>query len=226
MNAEEIAEVLRLHGLFLKGWDGGKQAYFQGADLQWADLGGANLTNANLRGADLRGTNLTNANLNEADLQWANLRGANLTNANLTNANLRGANLTHANLTNANLTRTDLSLANLAGATLPPTKTVLPEGSFTAYKKVAGDVILTLEIPAEARRTGSLVGRKCRADRVRVVSASAEGTTFTSLWDSTFVYTVGSEKTEPTYDGDIRVECAPGIHFFLTIEEATEFELT
>ena len=41
MNAAELAEVLRLHGLWLAGDPGG----------QWADLSGADLSEANLRRA-------------------------------------------------------------------------------------------------------------------------------------------------------------------------------
>jgi hypothetical protein len=48
MNSLKIAEVLRLHSLWLKNKDGGKKA-----DLHGADLRGANLRDANLRGADL-----------------------------------------------------------------------------------------------------------------------------------------------------------------------------
>jgi uncharacterized protein YjbI with pentapeptide repeats len=44
---------------------------FAGADLQNADLWGANLQHANLRGADLQNADLWGANLLGADLQNA-----------------------------------------------------------------------------------------------------------------------------------------------------------
>jgi hypothetical protein len=34
---------------------------------------------------------------------------------------------------------------------------------------------------------------------------------------------MGEWVEEPNYDGDPRVECAPGIHFFMTKEEAEEY---
>ena len=254
----EIAEIIRLHGLWLADQEGGKRAdlteadlrgailtgailtgaiirwaNLRGADLRGADLTRANLTGANLRGAilngaDLRGAILTGANLSGADLcgadpTGADLRGANLTRADLTGADLRGANLTDADLTGANLTRANLRWADLTLTNLPPLKTVLPEGDFTAYKKVRDGVVLTLLIPADAKRTGSLVGRKCRADRAKVVSASVEGDTFHSLRDYDFIYKVGEVVFEPNYDPDTRVECTRGIHFFLTREEAEAF---
>ena len=99
------------------------------ADLQGADLRGANLLSAILDGVDLRGADLSYASLLRArlglgagatcaDLQDANLAGANLTDADLTGANLTGANLTDADLTGANLTDADLTGANLTGANL------------------------------------------------------------------------------------------------------------
>ena len=51
MNKAELDEVLRLHGLWLRGKEEG-----QGANLQGANLQGANLREADLRGADLGGT--------------------------------------------------------------------------------------------------------------------------------------------------------------------------
>ena len=218
METQEIAEIVRLHGLWLAGQEGGKRADLCGAILTGADLTEAILTRADLRGANLAGADLTEANLSGANLRWVNLYGANLIEANLYKANLTRANLTDANLRGANLTR-----ANLTDANLPPLKTILPDGDFTAYKKVWDGVVLTLLIPADAKRTGSLVGRKCRADKVRVISASVEGGTFRSLWDYDFTYKVGEVVTEPNYDGDTRVECTRGIHFFLTREEAENY---
>ena len=149
---------------------------------------------------------------------------ARLADADLTDAYLAGANLAGANLAGANLTG-----ANLTGATLPPLAVQLPDGEFTAWKRVRGDVILELRIPADARRTASLVGRKCRADAARVVSASHldgtehAGVRFFSLYSETFAYNVGEIVTEPRYDGDIRVECTAGVHFFATREEAVAY---
>jgi hypothetical protein len=46
-----------------------------------------------------------------------------------------------------------------------------------------------------------------------------------SLHNPNFLYEVGKEvKPEKEYDPDIRVECVNGIHFFMTKEEAEEFE--
>ncbi len=189
----------------------------------------ANLAGANLAGANLMRANLTGAYLAGANLAGANLAGANLTGADLTGANLAGANLAGANLAGANLAGANLADADLAGATLPPLAVQLPVGEFTAWKRVRDDVILELRIHADARRTASLVGRKCRADAARVVSASHPdgtahaGVRFVSLRSETFAYVVGEVVTEPRYDGDIRVECTAGVHFFATRDEAVAY---
>jgi uncharacterized protein YjbI with pentapeptide repeats len=78
-------------------------ANLSGADLYCANLRGANLRGADLNCANLRGANLNCANLSGADLSGANLRGADLSGANLRGANLRGADLSGADLRGANL---------------------------------------------------------------------------------------------------------------------------
>ncbi len=77
MNTTELKIILEQHKLWLED-EGGARADLLCADLQYANLRGADLQRAELRGADLRG-----ANLRYADLQYANLRGADLRGANL-----------------------------------------------------------------------------------------------------------------------------------------------
>ena len=158
-----------------------------------------------------------------ADFSGVNLSGANLSGADLSRANLSGANLSWADLSGAHLSRANLSQADLSRANLPAFQICPEVGSFTAFKKVAGGAILTLEIPDDAKRTSSLVGRKCRASSVRVVASSRPGESFTSQYDLTFVYNVGTVVSAPDYDPDIRVECTAGIHFFVTKAEAEAY---
>ena len=150
---------------------------------------------AYLRGADLRGASLKGANLWGAYLEGADLRGANLRGANLKGADLRGA--------------------NLKGANLPDFQICPQEGSFIAYKKVDTGVI-KLKIPANAKRTSSLVGRKCRAEFVEVLEGSGRSGRAGLYREGEFVY-------PDSYDDDIQVECTNGIHFFMTRKEAEEW---
>jgi uncharacterized protein YjbI with pentapeptide repeats len=224
-----------LRGVYLSGanlWGANLEgANLRGANLRGANLWGANLWGANLEGANLRGANLRGANLANADLAGANLSGANLADAYLSGANLRcakleGADLRAANLVGANLGDAYLGGANLDGAdlsnaTLPDFQ--LPEGTLTAYKLCNG-ILVTLEIPAEAKRTASLVGPKCRAEFAivrhvdhpwKVARSSAQRPHNTPE----IVYMEGATVLPDRFDDDIRVECTHGVHFYRTKEE-------
>jgi hypothetical protein len=208
--AINIKEILEKHLKYLNGYTDGVCANLSYANLSDADLRGADLRYANLLGANLSYANLSNANLSGANLRYANLLGANLRYANLLGANLGGANLSNANLSGANL----------------PDFSVCPEiGTFEAYKKVGKDTVLHLRIPADAKRVSSLVGRKCRASKVKVLDVlHGSATDMVSKHDCLFKYKIGKIH-EPAngFDDDIRVECAAGIHFFMTLKEAMEY---
>ena len=207
-----------------------RDANLRYAHLHGADLHGADLKGADLHGADLHSANLSDANLFGANLRCANLFGANLFGADLSDAYLFGADLSSANLSGANLCGADLSGANLKDAKLP--KFQIPQRkSLIVFKKLEDDRIAKLRIPCRAKRTASLVGNKCRAERAIVleiydaVDSNIKYQTGRSLHDSDFVYEVGKEvKPTEEYDDDIRDECLPGIHFFMTEQEAKNYE--
>ena len=126
-----------------------------------------------------------------------------------------------ADLTSANLYGADLTSANLGH------RSIVPEcGAFIGWKRVCG-AVLKLEILADAGRTSSYVGRKCRASAVKVLEAFPDaGQAPLERWhskhDASFTYAVGDVATAPL-DADPRVECTTGIHFFLTRKEAEEY---
>jgi hypothetical protein len=45
---------------------------------------------------------------------------------------------------------------------------ICPEGTITGWKKCKNDIIVKLEIPAEAKRSNA-TGRKCRAEYAKVI---------------------------------------------------------
>ena len=199
---EEISTILKSHQLWLMGDASGEKANLRWANLKWANLRGANLRWANLKWANLRGADLKGANLYGADLYGANLEGADLYGADLEGANLKWANLNGA---------------NLEGAGLPHFQICPEEGDFIAWKKVSGGVVKLL-IPKEAKRTSSLVGRKCRAEFVVVLEDYGM-----SNHDGKTAYVPGATVYPDKYDDDIRIECTNGIHFFMTKREAEEY---
>lgn len=246
----DLKLVLERHAKWLRGEEGGERANLccanlRGANLRDANLYGASLYHADLSGADLCGANLYRANLYCADLSYANLRYADLSYASLRDADLRGTNLRDANLYGANLYGADLYYAdlcdaNLSGANLCDTQNAdkviwnictafyplqCPEtGAFIGYKKAAGKIIM-LEICADAKRS-SATSRKCRCSKAKVLSitnldGSESGLTeVASYYDEGFIYRIGEVVEVPDFDENRWEECAAGIHFFITREEA------
>lgn len=162
--------------------------------------------------------NLWRTDLSGADLWRADLWMANLTEANLSQADLPQANLSRANLSGANLSGADLSGANLPKFQIPQ------EGSIVVWKKLKGGVLCKMLIPHKARRTATLVGRKCRAEYVKVLELfNCSESEASDRHTGNTPYVVGEFVRPDSYDDDIRIECTNGIHFFLTREEAEEY---
>ena len=214
-----------------------RSANLRSADLRSADLSGANLSGADLRSADLSGANLRSADLRSANLRSADLSGANLSGANLSGADLSGANLSGANLSGANLSGADLSGADLRSANLLNVRydectgffaLVCPEeGSFIGYKKANGHIV-KLRITEDALRS-SATSRKCRCSKAEVLSITTldgedDGlTSIPSNYDSNFIYRVGTTVEVEDFETDRWDECAAGIHFFITRQEAVQY---
>ena len=145
-----------------------------------------------------------------ADLSGANLRGANLSGADLSGANLRGADLSGAKC---------IDLAkNLFYPLSCPEK-----GEYTGFKKADGKIV-EIMIPADAKRS-SATERKCRASKAVVISITTldgdpAGNEVCSDHDKDFVYRVGETVEVQNFDENRWNECAPGIHHYITREEA------
>ena len=127
------------------------------------------------------------------------------------------ANLQDANLQDANLYGADLRGADLRDADLSPFQICPETGSFNAWKKLQNNVVIKLTVPTKAKRTSSIVGRKCRAEYVKVLEGSGKG-----LYNGT-VYAEGAIVKADAFDDDPRIECSHGIHFFLTKKEAEDY---
>ena len=240
-----IKDILDKHAAWLRGEPEGVKADLTGANLPGAKLPGAHLSWANLLRTNLSGANLSKANLSKANLTGANLSKANLSKANLTGANLSWANLSKANLTGANLYEANLSWANLFGAGLAGALNIdtlswdsntefyplqCPEtGTYTAYKK-ANNLIVELEIPYDALRS-SATSRKCRASKAKVISITdlagrpaGDRVLSDYAYSPKIEYIVGQTIEIPNFDTNRWHECAPGIHHYITREEAVKHE--
>lgn len=198
MTKDELQDILTLHRKWLYGKEGGKRA-----DLRCADLSGADLRDTDLSGADLRCADLRDTDLRRADLSGADLRG----------------------VKNAKLVFERMCICP-------------QEGSFIAWKQAnycdddgyIHECVVKLEIPADAKRSNG-AGRKCRASKSRVMGIETidgkplDGSIRVfSDYDEDFTYTNGFmvEPTEPFCENRWE-ECASGIHFFITREEAVAY---
>ena len=245
-----IKDILDKHAAWLRGEPEGVKADLTGANLTGADLTGANLTGADLSKANLSGahlswakllrTNLSKANLSKANLFEANLSGANLVGGNLSRTHLPGADLSKAHLSKANLSGANLSGADLSEALNIDTLSwdsntafyplQCPEtGTYTAYKK-ANNLIVELEIPYDALRS-SATNRKCRASKAKVISITdlagrpaGDRVLSDYAYSPKIEYIVGQTIEIPNFDTNRWRECAPGIHHYITREEAVKHE--
>ena len=231
---EELNEILSKHKKWLEAKVGGERASLSGADLRCADLNDADLRYADLRYADLSG-----ANLSGADLRYANLSGANLSDADLRCADLRYADLRCADLSGADLRTTkNLDTVNYNESTAMFSLNCPEEGSFIGFKKADGiinddyetDVIVKLQITEDAKRS-SATTRKCRCSKAVVLgfydidhNRLPDDIMVESKYASSFMYKVGEiiEPREP-YEENRWIECASGIHFFMTFDEAVNY---
>jgi hypothetical protein len=153
------------------------------------------------------------------------LRGADLGGANLGGANLGGANLGGANLRGANLGGAKLKNAKNIEAVIAATR-ILPAGHLIGWKKARNGDIIEIEIPMLAQRSHAF-GRKCRAEYavVRQIfgpdgEVRPDGYTTASQHDGAFTYTAGQEVRPDKWDTNWQEECAGGIHFYITRQEA------
>lgn len=148
-----------------------------------------------------------------ADLRWADLSGADLRWANLSGADLRETGLSRAKINENTKINVPISC--------PDT------GVFVAWKKARG-YIIQLEIPAEAKRL-SATTRKCRCNMAKVVAIqNVDGTEsglseVSSGYDHNFIYKVGETVKVDNFNENRWNECSPGIHFFITRQEAVNY---
>lgn len=108
-----------------------------------------------------------------------------------------------------------------------------PEGSFIGYKCGVDKFdslklyLITLEIPADAKRLSSSVGRQCRCNKAKVLSiVDFDGNSISkcrSFYDASFIYEVNSIVKEDNLDENRFNPFSTGIYFWMTKEEAIKY---
>ena len=228
-----------LHGVNLRdaNLDG---VNFYGSDLRKADFRSASLYQASFSYANLNKAKLDNAeivrgNLIYTDFSCASLVSTCLEYANLTNADLPYANLSWADLRNCNLYHVNFRCCNLWDANLVGAKYVpyIPlrcpsDGAFIGWKRVR-DVLIKLEIPADAKRS-SATTNKCRCEKAKVLgfydSLGSKELNITELGNNRYEecrYIKGEMVYPDFFDKDRWIECGHGIHFFINKQDAINY---
>jgi hypothetical protein len=233
----DLKAILYAHKKWLAGDVGAKCI-----DLRGADLSKASFRKKDLRKANFARANFEGANLSYADLSGANLSGANLHRAKIVGANFSGGvlsrcfaafvNFNKCNLTACDLTQADLTQADMEGAVFGSDwesalayarLKIIPEGDIIGWKKLRGNYVAKLLIPADARRSNAF-GRRCRAEFVKTLAIIDDcGNPISrgiSKRDSKFEYRVGEITRADDWDEKWTRDCSHGIHFFITYQEA------
>ena len=214
-----LEEILERHLHWLnrdcENWES-MRADLRGVDLHNADLHSANMIDADMRGANMRGANLYDANMMGADMRDAKMMGANMSYANMIDADMRDANIRGANLYGANMMGANLRNVGMRSADKLRKGIKLSE-PIIGWKKCQNNVLVKLEIPRGAI-IFSINNSKCRTDKAKVLEIIGADRAYSK--HKFFSYYVGDVIEVFNFNCEYNVECAEGIHFFRTREEA------
>lgn len=242
---QQFDEILIKHMKWLKGDIDGERGCLENKNLNRLNLFGAHLDKFEFYGCSFDETtfsaaSLQNSQLIECEFLRADFRNADFRCATICNCDFRFADLRNGNFAGTSIVgiRSIFQNSNLAGATGHYFKKLMPlacpeYGSFIGWKKALyktldDHVLVKLQIPEDAKRS-SATGRKCRASKAIVLdvcSLSDDSKKYTyavSEFDLNFVYEVGKTVEVDDFNEDRFFECAPGIHFFITKQEAIDY---
>jgi len=208
---------------------------FTFASIDWAHLDGARFVDCNLRNVYFCRTTATRSRFTNCDLTYAKF-----TEADVSDAYFGDSTLDQTDFGFAKMCRADLDEALKTETIRNGMPIMCPEkGGFTAYKqcvdKLTGrEIVVELYIPASAKRTSS-TSRKCRASAAKVKGfyrksgdkiskEDAKNYHAVSHYNSLFEYKIGDTVVpQHPFEENRWHECASGIHFFLTFEEAAKY---
>ena len=242
---QQFDEILTKHMKWLTGDRDGKRGIVENKNLNRLKLFGVHLDKFEFYGCsfdytELSLANLQNSVLKDCEFYRTEFRNTDFTNAIISNCNFMLADLRNAKFSGVSIIgdRNIFSNSNLAGTIGQSFEELIPlvcpeHGSFIGWKKALCKtlddyVLVKLQIPEDAKRS-SATGRKCRASKAIVLdicSLSDDNKKYTyavSDFDHEFVYEVGKTVKVDDFCKDRFKECAPGIHFFITKQEAINY---
>ena len=204
-------------------------ADMSGANMHGADMCGVNMSYANMHGAVMCGVNMSYANMGGADMSgvdmcYANMRGVDMRGVDISYANMCDADMSYANMHGADMYGADMSYANMHGADMCGAdrlrKGIKLSEPIIGWKKCKNNVLVKLEIPRGAI-VFSINNKKCRTDKAKVLEIIGADRAYSNY--KFFSYYVGDIIEVFNFNCEYNVECAEGIHFFKTREEAENY---
>ena len=199
------------------------------ANMSCADMRGTNMIDTDMRGADLHGANISYAYMSCTDMRYVNMRDADISYAdmryaNMSCADMRGVNMRYANMSCADMRGTNMSCADMRYANMSSVdrlrKGIKLSEPIIGWKKCKNDVLVKLEIPRGAI-VFSINNKKCRTDKAKVLEIIGADRAYSN--HKFFSYYVGDVIEIFDFNCQYNVECAKGIHFFKTREEAENY---
>ena len=248
-----MKEILKRHKKWLKeegDWSDKDQASFvsqtinsdilKGADLRLAvflscNLAGsvkdADFSESIITGCKFEGIDASGARFNNADLSGSDFSGCILKGANFSGAVTDGCIFDDADLEGAICYEvTDINA--FSGAKNMPEIIIrdfdeVPQGDIVSvWKKVRENLIVRLEIPADAKRI-NIDKTRCKADRVIVKSIEdldgnpSKKKSVASLHDPGFIYKLGDTISIYSFKEDTSM--TDGIYFFMDRKNAEKY---
>jgi hypothetical protein len=180
---------------------------FREVDFRWADFIRVDFSEAGFTGADFRWADFRWADFSRVDFRWADFGGVDFRWVDFGEANFREADFGEANFGEAQWDYTTVGIHPAA------------EGSLVGWGKKQG-VIVKMIIPENAKRSCATT-RKHRAEYAYVLGVynDERQVTVDNRWGRT-TYTPGQIVYCHKWEEDRWIECAGGIHFFLSRKEA------
>lgn len=202
-----------------------------------------NVNECNFNGSILNATTFTDSSIHNTMFNGASISGYTTDKSFLfVGCFVYLSNFTNASISPAPYCTTFYDPTTVMGETNAGVRLVCPEeGSFIAFKKARSrmrfatydstQVIVKLEIPASAKRS-SATTRKCRCSEAKVLGFyDTKGCPISprhpvrSAHSVDFIYNLGETVYVHDFDENRWHECAEGIHFFMTFEEAAQYTI-
>ena len=201
-----------------------KGANMHGADISYVNIRYTNLHDVNMSYANMHDADMSGTNMNGVDMRYANMHGVDMRGANMRGVDMCGADISYANMRGVDMSGTNMNGVNMSYANMHCIdrlrKGIKLSEPIIGWKKCKNDVLVKLEIPRGAI-VFSINNSKCRTDKAKVLEIIGSDRAYSK--HKFFSYYVGDVIEIFDFNCEYNVECAKGIHFFKTREEAENY---